>query len=153
MKFIADEMLGKLARWLRMSGIDVYYKNEISDKEILRLSREEKRIVLTRDRKLIKELSSDRRLLVEFDYLHDQTKQFYERFPNCLDEIDPLTRCAECNAALENVSKESIKDKVYPYVYQTHDNFTKCPNCDRIYWEGTHIKHIMNRLELLKPNK
>lgn len=152
MKFIADEMLGKLARWLRMGGLDVLYQNQIEDEDLLNIANEDGRIILTRDTKLITRIEKDKYLLIVFNYLHDQAKQFYEFYPSLLDEQEPLSRCAECNTSLITVPKEQVKDRVWPYVYKTHENFTQCPQCDRIYWEGTHVGKIKDRLELLKPD-
>jgi len=151
MKFIADEMLGKLARWLRMSGVDVAYQNKIENDEIITICQNEFRILLTRDQKFKDKLPNNQILFIKFDYLHDQTKQFYQKFPEMLKIQNPLSRCVECNQTLKSVDKEIIKDKVWPYVYKTQQHFRICPSCHRIYWEGSHVEKIKERLKLLKP--
>jgi len=145
-KFFADEMLGKLARWLRMSGLDVLYYRNTDDDVMIETARRENRVVLTRDTRLIKKLIEKEYLFISHDYLDDQIQAFYFRFPQLLKEQNMLSRCVECNTALRNIEKEKIKDKVWPYVYQTQDNFTTCPNCHRIYWKATHVKKIEERL-------
>jgi len=150
MKFFADEMLGKLARWLRMSGHDVSYERSIEDQQLLNSSRQEGRITLTRDTRLIKTLKEDEFLFISHNYLEDQIREVYQQYPELLKDQAPLSRCVECNTVLESVDKEKIKDKLWPFVYQTQENFTFCPSCNRIYWRATHVKQIQNRLERIK---
>jgi uncharacterized protein len=145
-KFFADEMLGKLARWLRMSGLDVRYQRQIRDSELIYLAREESRILLTRDTHLIKRLAEAEFLFISRDHLPEQIKEFYARFPESRIEMKPFSRCVECNTPLEGIDKEQVKDKVWPYVYQTQENFTTCPTCKRIYWEATHVERIKQKL-------
>lgn len=147
MKFIADEMLGKLARWLRMKGIDVLYETRISDDRLLQLANQEDRIILTRDTRLVKRLRPDQFLFIEHNYLDDQMKQFDEKYPRLSQTGRAFTRCVECNAVLEKIPKEAVRDKVWPYVYQTQENFTTCPHCHRIYWQATHVQQIRERLK------
>jgi len=153
MKFFADEMLGKLARWLRMAGLDVQYERKIQDSKLIAGAQAEKRIVLTRDSHLIKEMITGDFLYIDQDRLEDQLKQFYARYPQLLRELHPLSRCVECNTALLAIEKEKIKDRVWPYVYETQEHFTTCPRCDKIFWEATHVKRIREKLEQLMPVK
>lgn len=147
MKFFADEMLGKLARWLRMAGMDVRYQNNLSDDFLVSTSRKEGRIILTRDTKLIRKLNKSEFLFISHNYLEDQFQEFFEHYPRLVGPIKPLTRCAECNGLLERIQKDSIKNKVWPYVYENQESFTHCPQCERIYWRATHVNKILNRLD------
>lgn len=149
MRFSADEMLGKLARWLRMNGWDVLYKKQINDDELIETAKKEKRIILTRDNKIINRLQKDAYLFIHHDHLEDQFQEVYSNFPQMSSHENPFSRCVECNTMLESIEKEKIKDKVWPYVYQTQENFTTCPSCNRIYWQATHIKKIKEKLEKL----
>ncbi len=149
MKFFADEMLGKLARWLRMAGLDVAYSRQIADAELLHRAREEGRIILTRDTRLARGLQSGEFLFISFDHLPEQLKEFFAAFPQARGEHQPLTRCVECNSLLLPIEKEKVRDRVWPYVFQTQEHFTLCPSCDRIYWEATHVKRIQEKLNLL----
>ena len=100
MAFIADVMVGKLARWLRVLGVDVAYSNAYEDDEIIRIATAQSRIVLTR----------------------------------------------ECNVVLKRVSKESVFEKVPPYVYLTQERFALCPSCNRVFWHGTHADQMLKRI-------
>ena len=151
MRFAADEMLGKLARWLRVSGHDVAYERKISDSALIRQARQEARIILTRDTRLIERLGDKEFLFIESDHLKEQLRQFYEHYPALRHEQRLLSRCLECNTPLEPIDKEAVKDRVWPYVYETQSKFTSCPHCGRIYWEATHVDRIRERLnELLE---
>lgn len=151
MRFAADEMLGKLARWLRVSGLDVNYQRKISDNELIRQARQERRTILTRDTRLIKRLDASEFMFIEHDHLEDQLRQFYTRYPELMNQQQFLSRCLECNALLEPITKDQVKDRVWPYVYETQTKFTICPSCERIYWDATHVQKIKDRLnELLE---
>ena len=151
MKILADEMLGKLARWLRMSGLDVHYQREIADSELIQRAREEGRIILTRDTRLVRRLNEGEFLFISFDHLPEQIHEFFTTFPQTRAELKPLSRCVECNALLETIEKEQVKNKVWPFVFQSQEHFTSCPACHRIYWEATHVGRIREKLnQLLK---
>ena len=149
MRFLADEMLGKLARWLRMAGLDVAYRRKIADEELLEISRAESRFLLTRDTHLIRRCQPDSFLFISRDRLPEQCREFFSRFPNLKSELAPLSRCVECNSALLPVAKEEVRNKVWPYVYEHQESFTTCPSCRRIYWKATHVEKIRDKLESL----
>lgn len=149
MKFLADEMLGKLARWLRMIGVDVYYQNQIKDEKLIQIARNENRIILTRDTRLIKNLEPVEYLFIHDDYLDEQFSECLKRFPGIKNEERPLSRCVECNTPLKEIDKESVKGRVWPFVYQTQDNFTECEKCKKIYWRATHVNKILDRINRL----
>jgi uncharacterized protein len=142
--FIADVMVGKLARWLRILGVDVLYSNTYEDDEIVRIAREENRIVLTRDTGLAARRGSVRFLLVESDDYRQQVEQVIREFG--LKDFQVFTRCLECNVLLETVDKESVFDRVPPYVYLTQERFALCPSCNRVFWHGTHADQMLKRL-------
>ena len=151
MKFIADIMVGKLARYLRMAGYDVIYINDIEDEKVLEIAKKEGRTILTRDFLMLqrKECKNGtiKSLLIEDDSLMKQLEQIRRD----LDlELNPkLIRCLECNTLLEKVSKAGLKEKVPPYVFKTQDNFLYCPECDKYYWRGTHYNSINDVFEVL----
>lgn len=145
-KFIADMMLGRLARYLRIFGFDVSYFNNISDEDLINKSKEEARIVLTRDSRMI-----GRRVFkygkIKFLFINDDDvlKQL-EQIKNELSlklSIN-LIRCIECNQILKKVDREKVKGKVPVFIYKSIDDFAYCSNCDKYYWKGTHLE-LMNR--------
>lgn len=116
---------------------------------LIETSRREGRVILTRDTHLIKRLKKEEYLFISHDYLEDQAQEVFTHFPQLLDQKNPLSRCAECNTPLQPIEKEKVKEKVWPYVYQTQENFTTCPTCQKIYWKATHVSRIEERLERL----
>src|SRR5262245_31607638 len=138
-RFIADVMVGKLARWLRILGWDVLYDNRFEDDQILRIAEAEDRTILTRDVALHQSAGS-RSLLIEDDDYQDQVRQVIARLN--LREFSLFSRCTECNTPLLDTDKESVFLKVPPYVYLTQERFAVCPTCDRVYWKGSHANEI-----------
>ena len=150
LKFIADAMLGRLARWLRILGYDVLYESSISDDDLIAGAIYEHRIILTMDRKLIERESAKNSLLINSPSYKEQLKQVITHY-NIDYKSGIFTRCLVCNGLLEPIGKEKIKDNVPPYVYTTQDEFDICQQCGRIYWSGTHRAKMLGMLdEILK---
>ncbi len=150
MTFVVDEMLGKLARWMRMEGWDVFYERRVADDILMEKVRREGMILLTRDTHLIERLKpQEEYLFITKDHLEDQFQEVLGRFSELLKEQKPFSRCVECNTLLEKIEKEAVKDKVWPYVYSSQQHFTTCPTCHRIYWQATHVNKIRERLKTL----
>ena len=145
-RFIADVMVGKLARWLRVLGIDVAYSNTCEDDEIIRIAEAEDRVILTRDRGLAARRTTARCLFIESDHYKEQVRQVIDAFG--LRDFDRFSRCLECNTALQAVDKETVFEKVPPYVYLTQTRFAICPGCKRVYWRGTHSDQMLKRIPL-----
>lgn len=145
-RFAADEMLGKLAKWLRVVGCDVAYSNRIEDRDLIGLCLREGRVLLTRDTRLVAELRGVPHLLIESDHYREQLKQVLLAF-----EIDPyeaaFSRCILCNAELEEVVKEGVKSQVPPHVFKTQAEFYRCPGCGKLYWPGTHRDRMEEMLQ------
>lgn len=146
LKFIADMMLGRLARYLRIFGFDVLYFHNISDEDLINKSKEEARIVLTRDSRMI-----DRKVFkygkIKFLFINDD--DVLKQLEQIKNEISlklsiNLIRCIECNQILKKVDKEKIKGKVPAFIYKSTDDFAYCSNCDKYYWKGTHLE-LMNK--------
>ncbi len=150
MKFICDDNLGKLAKWLRTLGYDTLFSQEISDKELLSKALNEDRVILTRDTKLIELKVVSRYLLIESDNPLEQLKQVKEKFNLETSEKKLFTRCLVCNTPLNSIKKEKIKDKIPPYVYKTQENFVFCSKCNKIFWSGTHVEKMIQRLKEIK---
>ena len=147
MKFICDDMLGKLAKLLRALGYDTCYHKGIQDHQLLRLALEQDRILLTRDRKLVQVRTIPQYVLIWTDRPLAQLEELLQKTNLALTKDNVFSRCMECNAILQKIEKEKVKDRVYPYVYQTQEHFWHCPTCDKIYWAGTHIQRMKEKLK------
>jgi len=153
MRFIADSMLGRLARWLRLLGYDTLYYPFVEDRVLLRIARDNDRVLLTRDTHLVKirglrQITENggqiRYLLLNENNIFDQLKTVITAFN--LKDFSIMSRCAVCNSELTVIQKEKVKELVPEYVYQTSDAFKQCPNCKKLYWKGTHPEKFKKKL-------
>ncbi len=145
MKFIADVMLGRLAKWMRLLGFDVLYGRAMTDNEVIRLSLEDNRVILTRDTGLASRPLASKHLVITSDKVREQLRQVLDAFH--IDTMPGrLTRCSLCNELLVPIAKEEAKDMVPQYVYEKNDSFLRCRKCGKIYWKGTHITRIVKEL-------
>ena len=143
MKLLLDGMLGRLAKWLRILGYDTAYLPDLDDNHLVRLARAEGRILVTSDRELARRRGLAC-LLIESDDLEEQLQQVISDLK--LETAQPFSRCPVCNTPLQDVEKRLVKDRVPPYVFQTQEQFSLCPQCDRIYWRGTHWANIRSQV-------
>lgn len=154
MRFIADIMVGKLAKYLRMAGYDVVYTNDADDDLILQTARNEDRIVLTRDTMMLKRREFKngilRSVFISDDALLTQLLQVKHELGLILKP--DLIICLVCNNPLKEVKKKDIKNKVPPYVYKTQSKFKHCSSCKRYYWQGTHYDYIKNYFSRINRN-
>ena len=144
-KFVADKMIGRLAKWLRIIGQDVTYGSHLCGYGLLRAARREDRLILTRDRGIEKK-NPPAYLLIHSDRFREQLRQVIE---DCgLDPLkDAFTRCVECNTPFEPIAKRAAQDKVPPYVFATQEKFSFCRTCQRIYWPATHHQKMLEELK------
>jgi len=147
MKFIVDEMLGKLAKWLRLLGYDTSYITSIDDGTLVQLAFREKRIIITRDTHMLERKHLPRYLFIKSDNYLEQVKQTFEELNLTINFNMFFTRCLLCNSMLCSITKEMVKGSVPEYTYQTHEEFFNCPQCDKIYWSGTHREKIYENLK------
>ena len=143
MRFLVDSHLGKVAKLLRFLGFDAeimvgdYY-------ELAARALREGRVLLTR-----REEARKKNLVKALVFKEREPELIVKRVIEALKlegEVKPFSRCPVCNVPLEEVSKEEVKGLVPPFVYQTHDQFSRCPRCGRVYWEGSHVEDIKRRL-------
>ena len=127
-RFILDVHLGKLARLLRMSGFDTVYRNDLDDPEIIQIAEDEDRIVLTRDRGILKNKRVKRGHFVESRHAREQLREIIDVF-ELKNSIRFLTRCIACNGTIEEVSKEEIQDELKPGTNQYFHEFFRCRDC------------------------
>lgn len=150
-KFVLDVHLGKLARHLRLMGLDAVYRKDLAPREIISLMIKEKRIILTRSRGLLKHKTVSHGCLVRSENPETQAVEIVHRF-DLLKQLRIFTRCMECNHPLETVAKEKILDSLPPKTLEYFDEFQTCPDCKRIYWKGSHYKNMLRSVEKIQKN-
>ena len=148
-RFLADSMVGKLARWLRLLGHDVRYERSLDDGLLVASAVEEDRIVLTRDRGLVERQACRRYVLLQSDDPQEQILELIRAVDLPLDEDRWMQRCLECNGLLVEEDRAEVRDEVPPYVHAHHERFARCTECRQIYWRGTHVKGMLARLRKL----
>jgi uncharacterized protein with PIN domain len=149
-RFVADSHLGGLAHMLRMMGFDTLYDNQFHDDTIVAIAEQEGRIVLTRDRELLK-----RRSITHGCYLHalkteEQLREIVERL-DLARSAQPFTLCLHCNAPLHPIDKASVFDRLPPRVQANYERFSTCDACGRVFWEGSHWRNMRRVLDDLLP--
>jgi len=143
MQFLADGMLGRLAKWLRILGYDTVYQADAHDYELIRRARAESRILLTRDVELAQRPSLQSILITSDDVVH----QLHQVLRTCqLTTHAAFSRCPVCNTLLADLEPNLARTRVPPYVSLTQTQFSECPECKRIYWRGTHWARMQARL-------
>ena len=133
-KFVADVHLGRLTKYLRMMGLDVLYKNNFNDDEIVRTSLKERRAILTKDRGILKRNEVTHGYWVRSTKVEEQVKEVLKRF-DLQKEIKEFSRCIECNELLKPIKKELIINQLQPKVAQSQNEFYQCPSCKKILLE------------------
>jgi len=145
-RFIADAHLGGLARLLRMAGFDTLYRNDYADREIVHIAAIQGRIVLTRDRDLLKQ-----RAVSHGCYIHAiapvrQLRELAQRL-DLARRMRPFSRCLSCNSLLCEIAKDGVSERLPPAVREKQTRFRCCPDCRRIFWPGTHWRHMRELLD------
>jgi len=144
-RFAAEKTLGRLTKWLRLLGFDTLYEFELSDKKFVE-TLENDRILLTRTRRIQKQLASRKLIFVESDHLSQQLNQIFRELDIKAAQTRPFSRCLQCNASIVIVEKASVWGRVPDYIFETHARFQKCPECDRIYWPGSHTRRSFEKI-------
>lgn len=140
-RFIADCHLGKLTRRLRMLGFEVIYRNDFEDLEIIRRSRQERLIILTRDRDLLKHGAVTHGYWVRSTQPAAQVREVLRRF-DLWDRIRPFSRCTACGGTVAAVEKARIEDRLPTKTRKHYERFFECGDCGKVYWEGAHFKRL-----------
>lgn len=148
-RFIVDNMLGTLARWLRILGYDTLYSRDLEDWKILKIAEEENRYIITRDRGL-HHRALNKGLKTMYLWMDDLAERLaYIAISSGIRlSVDfNATRCPEDNSPLKKVDKQSVRGKVPERVFRLHEDFWECPRCGKVYWIGRHWKMIEKVLE------
>jgi len=143
--FAVERTLGKLAKWLRLLGFDTVYEQDVSADTFENIKK--KRILLTRTVHVWNRHASRACILIKSNVVFDQMREVI-RACNVLPEtLRPFSRCNRCNTVIRPVTKTAVYGKVPDYVWEAHDSFQICVQCEKIYWRGTHAAHS---LEIIK---
>ncbi|MEV0673607.1 Mut7-C RNAse domain-containing protein [Mycobacterium sp. NPDC050441] len=140
-RFVIDVNLGRLARLLRVLGFDVWWSSDADDQMLADISVEQQRILLTRDRGLLKRRTITHGLFVHSQLPEEQTLEVLRRL-DLRRRVAPFTRCVRCNGRLAEVTKEAVMDRLEPLTRRYYDEFSRCPDCGQIYWPGTHFASL-----------
>ncbi len=145
MKFVADVMVGKLARWLRIMGYDVLYFHNAKDDFLIYVAKEDNRILLTRDRRLY--LDALQAKARAFCLYSSKTVEQLEEVRDAFSlKAKPVARCAICNFELKAVSKDEVNGLVPEFVWYRNSIFWRCEGCGKVYWNGTHLKNMVRHI-------
>ena len=136
-KFILDVHLGKLAKYLRMLGFDTLYRNDYQDPDIIAIALRERRIILTRDRGLLKARAVTHGYWMRSTEPQQQVREVLQRF-DLQGLIRPLQRCLLCNGLVKPIDKQSILPRLLPQTARSYDEFYQCSACMQLYWKGAH---------------
>ena len=151
MKFLVDRMLGKLAKTLRLLGYDaIYYQGEDLT-QLIRLAREQDRVILTRNTKLAASQPGDRVVPIAKDHPDLQMLELYEKGHIVFNDNKSFSRCLICNVLLESMTRKEVEGKVPDFIFHHYQEFYRCSQCGRIYWPGSHQQNMQKSIkEILK---
>lgn len=145
-KFVADVHLGTLARYLRMLGFDTLYRNDYSDEDLIRISNDETRTILTKDAGILKQNRVMHGYYVRNVKPEKQAGELLFRF-SLFDSIKKFSRCLECNSLLQKIEKERIIERLPEKVRILQNEFYVCEHCDKVYWSGSHLERMNRTIE------
>ena len=150
-RFIADVHLGKLVRYLRLLGFNTTQFRGKTDAALVETARAETRIILTRDRDLLKRSAVTHGYWVRSTNPIDQAREVVHRF-DLQSKAEPFTRCLVCNGPLIPVKKERVLERIPPKTARWQDEYFMCRDCGKLYWHGTHYPQLQTIVDqILKP--
>ena len=148
-RFVIDVNLGRLARLLRVLGFDVWWSSDADDQTLADVSRGQQRILLTRDRALLKRRTITHGLFVHSDLPEEQTLEVIRRL-DLSERLAPFSRCLRCNGELVGVAKQEVIDRLEPLTRRYYTDFSRCADCGRIYWRGSHHARMLRLVDRLR---
>ena len=149
MKFLVDRTLGKLVKGLRMLGYDTIFHRGEDAYQLIRLARSESRILLTRDTKLQPRKPEDQIARITEDNPSLQLKGLFQGGFISIHDEKPFSRCLECNGLLSQIPREEAEGRVPDFVFYHQEGFFRCPQCQKIYWKGSHHQNMEKKLQEL----
>ncbi len=150
-RFVLDGHLGRLAAHLRMLGFDCTYHTENTDQRLAEIAHDEERILLTRDRRLLMRKSVDYGYCPRSMKPKEQLTEVVARY-SLVEWMHPFKRCIRCNQILVNVDKEFILDRLQPLTQKYFNEFKICPDCQQIYWKGSHFEKMHMAIQSIVKN-
>ncbi len=147
-RFVADGHLGRLAAYLRMLGFDTWYDRYADDPTLASVSAGENRLLLTRDVGLLKRREVALGYCVRSDQPHQQLQEVTLRF-DLQHRFAPFSRCMECNGVLQSVPKAAVEDVLPPHTRATKEEFSRCLQCGKIFWRGSHHARMLGWIDAL----
>jgi uncharacterized protein with PIN domain len=144
-RFVADVHLGKLARHLRLAGLDTAYREDADDPALAELADQEGRILLTRDQGLLKRRAVTHGYFIREINAHEQFVEVLRRFGPI--DVQPFSRCLRCNHILHKVSKSVVDAALQPRTREHYDQFERCDGCGRVYWRGSHWTRLRHAID------
>lgn len=148
-RFVVDVHLGRLARLLRLLGFDARWENDLDDEALASLAAAEHRIVLTRDRGLLKRRTVTHGLFVRSERPLDQVVDVVRRL-DLADRLAPFSRCLRCGDELADVTKAEVIDRLEPLTREHYDEFRRCVSCGQIYWRGSHHDRLTRLVDQIR---
>jgi uncharacterized protein len=148
LRFVSDVHLGKLTKYMRLCGFDTVYNTEFNDQDIINLALTGNRVILTRDKGLLKNKNVTHGYLIRSQHTEEQLKEVMLTF-DLKKKISPFTRCMICNELLIDTTKQEILHRLQPLTKRYYRKFKLCPSCNRIYWNGSHYDRMRRYLKLL----
>jgi len=148
-RFVVDVNLGRLAQLLRLLGFDALWSDDLDDATLSAIGEKQRRIVLTRDRGLLKRRVIAHGLFVRADDPVEQAVEIVRRL-DLGGRLEPFTRCLRCNGLLRSVAKADVLDRLEPKTRRYYDDFRTCRACGRIYWRGSHYPRLESLVEEIR---
>lgn len=145
-RFAVDVNLGKLARYLRLLGFDTAWRNDLRDREVVDLSLNERRIILTRDIGILKRAEVTHGYWVRATDPRRQLEEVIAAL-QLENSLAPFSRCADCNSRLRDVDKATLHDRLPPDTFAYFDTFLECPDCRKLYWRGSHYDRLKDMFD------
>ena len=149
-KVIVDQMLGSLAKWLRLLGVDTYFtKNTIMDEALLQIAKSENRILITRDKELIIRATKHKipNISIHSTDIDKQLRTVLNQLP--IDTRKLFSRCTICNTPVHSVEKMSVKQFIPKKILSKKDEYWYCPTCNKYYWQGSHYEKIREKISTI----
>jgi uncharacterized protein with PIN domain len=153
MRYLCDQMLGTLAKWLRIYGFDTYFpKGDMKDSELLDICKRENRVLITRDKNLIIRAKRENIKTIEICSI-DLNEQIRIAISDEIMNSDKvLSRCILCNSLVDEIKKEDVKGKIPKNSFDSNEKFWYCKKCDKIYWKGSHFENMVNKINEIKKS-